>query len=54
MAQRIKFKYFKNKSTFNNEILNNNIVESDVVFISDSKEIHTHGTTYKSVNWSVL
>ena len=47
--KEIKFKYFKNKSTFNNEILNNNIVESDVVFISDSKEIVTHKQIYPSV-----
>lgn len=54
MAINKKLIHFKNKTNFNNEVANNNILDTSIVFVQDSKEIHTHGTTYKSVNWSVL
>lgn len=46
--------HFKNKEKFEEELANENILDSSIVFIQDSKEISTHGTIYKSVNWSVL
>ena len=46
--------HFKNKEKFEEELANNNILDSSIVFIQDSKEISTHGTVYKTVNWSVL
>lgn len=54
MAINKKLIHFKNKTNFNNEVANDNILDTSIVFVQDSKEIHTHGTTYKSVNWSVL
>ena len=44
--------HFKTKENFKRE--KGNILDSSIVFIQDSKEISTHGTVYKSVNWSVL
>ena len=54
MAINKKLIHFKNKENFENEVANNNILDSSIVFIQDSKEISTHGTVYKSVNWSIL
>ena len=54
MAINKKLIHFKTKENFNNKVANNEILDTSIVFIQDSKEIHTHGTTYKSVNWSVL
>ena len=54
MAINKKLIHFKNKENFNKEVANENILDSSIVFIQDSKEISTHGTVYKSVNWSVL
>lgn len=50
MTQRIKFKYFENKQTFDQ----NTCDPSDLCFIGDSKEIITHNTSYSWVEWSVL
>ena len=46
--------HFKKKENFENEVANNNILDSSIVFIQDSKEISTHGTVYKTVCWSIL
>lgn len=54
MAINKKLIHFKNKENFDKEVANENILDSSIVFIQDSKEISTHGTVYKSVNWSVL
>ena len=54
MAFNKKLIHFKNKENFENEVANDNILDSSIVFIQDSKEISTHGTVYKTVNWSVL
>ena len=54
MAINKKLIHFKNKENFDKEVANENILDSSIVFIQDSKEISTHGTIYKSVNWSVL
>lgn len=54
MAINKKLIHFKTKSNFNSEVAKGNILDTSIVFIKDSKEIHTHGETYKSVNWSVL
>lgn len=54
MAINKKLIHFKNKENFDNEVANGNILDNSIVFIQDSKEISTHGTVYKTVNWSVL
>lgn len=54
MAINKKLIHFKEKASFKNEVANNNILDHSIVFIQDSKEISTHGTVYKTVNWSVL
>ena len=54
MAINKKLIHFKNKENFDSEVANGNILDSSIVFIQDSKEISTHGTVYKTVNWSVL
>lgn len=45
---------FQSKATFEQELAAGNILDNSIVFIQDSKEVSTHGTVYKSVNWSVL
>ena len=54
MAINKKLIHFKTKENFDSKVANNEILDTSIVFVQDSKEIHTHGTTYKSVNWSVL
>ena len=54
MAINKKLIHFKKKEDFDREVANKNILDHSIVFIQDSKEISTHGTVYKSVNWSVL
>lgn len=54
MAINKKLIHFKNKENFDSEVANGNILDTSIVFIQDSKEISTHGTVYKTVNWSVL
>ena len=54
MAINKKLIHFKNKEKFEEELANNNILDSSIVFIQDSKEISTHGTIYKTVCWSIL
>ena len=49
-----KLIHFREKQDFNGAIATNSILDTSIVFVQDSKEIHTHGTTYKSVNWSIL
>lgn len=54
MAINKKLIHFKSKENFDREVANENILDTSICFIQDSKEISTHGTIYKSVNWSVL
>lgn len=54
MAINKRLIHFKNKQKFKEFADNNQILDSSIVFIQDSKEISTHGTLYKTVNWSVL
>lgn len=54
MAINKKLIHFENKQNFDNEVANGNILNHSIVFIQDSKEISTHGTVYKTVNWSYL
>ena len=54
MAINKKLIHFKKKEDFDNEVANKNILDHSIVFIQDSKEISTHGTVYKSVNWNIL
>ena len=54
MAINKKLIHFKNKENFDSEVANGNILDNSIVFIQDTKEISTHGTLYKTVNWSVL
>ena len=54
MAINKKLIHFKSKENFEKEVANENILDTSICFIQDSKEISTHGTIYKSVNWSIL
>ena len=54
MAINKRLIHFKNKEDFENEVAKDNILDSSIVFIQDSKEISTHGTVYKTVCWSIL
>jgi hypothetical protein len=54
MAINKKLIHFKTKQNFNKEVANSNILNTSICFIQDTKEISTHGTLYKSVNWSIL
>lgn len=54
MAINKKLIHFKNKENFDSEVANGNILDNSIVFIQDSKEISTHDTVYKTVNWSVF
>ena len=54
MAINKKLIHFRNKQKFEELANNNQILDTSIVFIQDSKEISTHGTLYKTVNWSVL
>ena len=53
-SNRVGFVHFKTKENFDNKVANNEILDTSIVFVQDSKEIHAHGITYKSINWSVL
>ena len=54
MAINKKLIHFNSKENFDNKVANNEILDTSIVFVKDSKEIYTHGNLYKSVNWSVL
>ena len=54
MAINKKLIHFKSRDNFDREVANENILDTSICFIQDSKEISTHGTLYKTVNWSVL
>lgn len=41
--------HFNKKEDFEREVANDNILDRSIVFIKDSNEIHTHGTTYGGV-----
>lgn len=54
MAINKKLIHFNSKENFDDKVANNEILDTSIVFVKDSKEIWTHGNLYKSVNWSVL
>ena len=54
MAINKKLIHFNSKENFDNKVANNEILDTSIVFVKDSKEIYTHGNLYKSVNWSEL
>ena len=54
MAIKKKLIHFRKKENFLKEEGNGNLLDSSIVFIQDSKEIVTHGTVYKTVNWGIL
>lgn len=54
MAINKKLIHFKSRDNFDREVANENILDTSICFIQDSKEISTHGTIYSTVNWSVL
>ena len=54
MAINKKLIHFNSKENFDNKVANNEILDTSIVFVKDSKEIWTHGNLYKSVNWDVL
>ena len=47
MAINKKLIHFKLKSSFETELANNNILDTSIVFIQETKEIWTHGQLYK-------
>lgn len=47
-----KLIHYNNKQNFEQD--KDSITDHSIVFIQDTKEISTHGTVYKTVNWSVL
>lgn len=54
MALNKKLIHFKKREYFDREVANNNVLDTTISFIQDSKEISTHGTIYKTVNWNIL
>lgn len=54
MAINKKLIHFSKQESFDNEVANNNILDTSICFIKDSKSISTHGTIYPTVNWSIL
>ena len=46
MAINKKFIHFKKKIDFENELSNNNILDTSICFISETKEIYTHKQLY--------
>lgn len=44
--------HFRTKEEFDRR--KEDIQKDSIVFIKSSKQIHTHGRTYKTVNWSIL
>lgn len=50
MAINKKLIHFNSKENFDNKVANNEILDTSIVFVKDSKEIYTHGNLYKSVN----
>lgn len=49
-----KLIHFKRKSNFVDQNVAGNIPDTSIVFIKDSNEIHTRGTTYSFIKWSRL
>lgn len=54
MAINKKLIHFNSKENFENKVANNEILDTSIAFVKDSKEIWTHGNLYKSVNWGIL
>lgn len=52
MAINKKLIHFKNKQKFEEELANNNILNTSICFIQDTKEIWTHGTIYCYNEWA--
>ena len=50
MAINKKLIHFKTKENFDNKVANNEILDTSIVFIKDSREIYTHGNTYMSIH----
>ena len=46
MARNKRFIHFRMKADFENELANNNILDTSVCFIAETKEIYTHGQIY--------
>lgn len=46
--------HFKTEENFQKQKEANNIKDTSIVFIKDSKKIHTHDETYKTVTWGKL
>lgn len=54
MSGKKRLVYFTSKADYESALASGNIQEDKVVFIQETKEIVTHGTVYKSVNWGVI
>lgn len=52
MAINKKLIHFKTKLNFNNEVANNNILDTSICFIKDSQQIYTHGQYYSCKDWA--
>ena len=46
MARNKRFIHFRMKADFENELASNNILDTSVCFIAETKEIYTHGQIY--------
>lgn len=51
MAINKKLIHFKEKEEFKKRLDNNEILDTSIVFIKDTKEIYTHESEYKTVTW---
>ena len=54
MAINKKLIHFQNKTNFETQNANNNILPTSICFIKDTKEIYTHDTFYKAINWAII
>ena len=54
MAINRKFIHFQKKIDFENELSNNNILDTSICFISETKEIYTHKQLYNCSGQSIL
>lgn len=54
MAINRKFIHFRKKIDFENELSNNNILNTSICFISETKEIYTHKQLYNCSEQNIL
>lgn len=54
MAINKKLIHFENKANFETQLANNNILDTSIVFIKDTKEIWTHGQYYNRAGDNII